>query len=153
MALAQGNQVMLRPVGDSNNGFVLAAWGGDCAGTANTSNCIVTMDAQKNVTATFSNMQPLTVTNTGGGVVRAGLTTNPAGNILNPSIDCGSGCTSQTNTYPFDASVVIQAFPYFPNLVTWGGACSGTGRGVNTCIITRIRGAATVSASFAPPLP
>jgi predicted outer membrane repeat protein len=35
----------------ANAGFILAGWSGDCSGTAD---CIITMDAAKNVTATFA---------------------------------------------------------------------------------------------------
>ena len=84
-----------------SEGSTFAGWLGACSGTGT---CIVTMDGDKAVTATFAASAPsqytLTVlkSGTGGGTV----TSNPSG------INCGSDCSE---TYNQGISVILTATP------------------------------------------
>jgi hypothetical protein len=103
-------------------GSTFAGWSGACSGSGA---CLVTMDAPKAVTATFT-LNPvnyvLTVTKPGTGT--GTVTSSPAG------IDCGATCSA---SYP-DGTVVTLTASNAPGSVFtgWGGACSGTG----ACMVT-----------------
>ncbi|MES2884543.1 MAG: DUF4394 domain-containing protein [Pseudomonadota bacterium] len=111
-------------------GFSFQGWGGTCSGSAS---CVVTMDADKTVTAAFvtSNVT-LTVNKLGNGTV----TSSPAG------INCGSDCTE---SYARGATVTLTAAAGATDTFQgWsGGGCSGTG----TCT-PALNGDVTVTASF-----
>ena len=82
------------------NGYVFSGWSGACTGTGT---CTVTMNAAKNVTATFSKAQStstytLKVVLTGSGTV----TSTPAG------INCGTVCSA---VFPTSTSVSLKAIP------------------------------------------
>jgi hypothetical protein len=102
-------------------GSQFAGWSGACGGKGN---CIVTMDAAKSVTATFTLINPpstftLTVTKSGQGAVVS--TTPPS-----PSINCGGACSAD---YPSGTLVTLTATPSAGWIFAgWGGACSGTGQ-------------------------
>jgi Divergent InlB B-repeat domain len=119
-----------------DTGSRFAGWAGACTGTGD---CKVTMDAAKNVTATF-NLIPkfaLTVTKTGAGTISS----SPVG------IDCGATCTSS-----FDQNTVVTLTPTPGSGISflgWTGACTGIG----ACTVT-MNALKSVSASFEPtPLP
>lgn len=108
----QGTIVSLSAV--AANGFTFQAWGGACSGATS---CVVTMDANKVVTATFiSNNVTLSLTKAGNGRV----TSAPAG------IDCGSTCSA---SYARNSSVTLTATGLGADVFQgWsGGGCSGTG--------------------------
>ena len=86
-----------------------AGWSGACTGT---STCTVTMDAAKNVTATFTRRTYiLTVTRTGSGTI----TSTPLG------IYCGAACSA---TYDAGATVTLTATPDADaTFAGWSGAC------------------------------
>ena len=113
-------------------GSTFAGWtGGGCSGTGG---CTVTMDAAKNVTATFT-LQPLalTVAKAGGG--GGTVTSTPAG------IDCGSTCSANFGS---GASVALAAAPAAGSFFAgWSGACTGTG----ACNVT-MSAARNVTATF-----
>jgi uncharacterized repeat protein (TIGR02543 family) len=126
----QATSVVLTATAASGSSF--AGWSGACTGTGT---CTVTMDAIKNVTATFkTNVVPtfaLTVTKSGSGTISSA----PAG------IDCGATCTSS-----FDQAkvVTLTATPAVGSSFTgWTGACTGTA----TCVVT-MDAAKTVTATF-----
>ena len=110
-------------------GYVLAGWGGACQGTGA---CVVPMDANKSVTASFMGgpRQTLSVGRTGYGLVSS----NVAG------ISCGADCTED---YPINTVVTLT--PSSGTFQGWGGACSGTG----VCRVT-MSAARSVTAAFAP---
>jgi hypothetical protein len=114
-------------------GSTFTGWsGGGCSGTGT---CVVTMDAAKNVNATF---EPITYTLT---VTRAGagsgtVTSAPAG------INCGSTCTA---SFSGGTMITLTASPSSGTFTGWTGACSGTG----TCTLT-MDAAKSVTATFAP---
>ena len=126
-----GSTVTLTVAPTGNSTFT--GWSGACTGTGN---CVVTTDAARSVTATFTAPVTftLTVNRTGNGLV----TSNPGG------ISCGSGCTSVplNPDTRITLTVVPAAGAPFQN---WGGACSGT---QTTCTLT-LDGNKTVSANFA----
>ncbi len=104
-----GTQVTLTATPDAATS-TFTGWSGACT----SSPCVVTMDAAKSVTATFSRIQytlSVTKAGTGGGTV----TSSPAG------IDCGPTCSAA-----FDATTVVRLTPTPDATSTfsgWSGAC------------------------------
>ncbi|HQR11684.1 MAG TPA: hypothetical protein PLW68_10185, partial [Casimicrobiaceae bacterium] len=99
-----------------------------------TGSCVVTVDAAKSVTATFTLPSfVLSVASAGNG---AGLvTSNPAG------INCGATCSA---SYTSGTVVTLTAAPTAPSVFAgWSGACSGTG----SCVVT-VDAAKSVTATF-----
>ena len=117
-----GTEVTLTAVPET--GRLFSGWSGDCTGLGN---CVVQLDADKNVTATFTTTSfPLVVTlaGTGGGTV----TSAPTG------IDCPGTCTS---LFPYGIVVTLTATPdRFSEFAGWSGSCEGTGP---TCSLTMDR--------------
>jgi hypothetical protein len=110
-------------------------WTGDCSGMANA--CVIPMDANKTVTATFTagGELLLNVSKTGAGKV----TSSPSG------IDCGTTCSKG---FPKDSTVTLTAVPdnvAGSKFIDWTGACSGVS---TTCTVT-MDAAKTVTAKFA----
>jgi uncharacterized repeat protein (TIGR02543 family) len=106
--------VTLTAIPDPGASFV--TWGGGCAASGSNPVCVVTMDGNKNVTATFLQQDfTLAVTRVGSGTV----TSNPTG------IDCGLDCASLfAGGTPVTLSAVSGPGWTF---VGWEGACTGTG--------------------------
>ena len=104
-------------------GSTFTGWSGACAGTGG---CVVTMDAAKTVTATFSlNSYPLATATTGTG--SGSVTLNPAG-----------------GTYGHGTVVTVTNTPATGSTFTdWSGACAGTGG----CVVT-MDAAKAVTATF-----
>ena len=103
-------------------GEVFTGWSEDCSGTAP---CVLTMDADKSVTATFiTPPRTLTVTKAGDG--EGIVVSNPAG------IDCGTTCSTQYG----DGTVVILSASPSPGSTFegWSGVCAGTA----TCVLTML---------------
>ncbi len=112
-----------------STGSTFTGWsGGGCIGTGT---CMVTMDAAKTVTATFTlKKYTLTVNKTGTGTV----TSTPTG------INCGTTCSKD---YDHGTMVALTATPATGwSFSSWGGACSGT-----TCNLT-MDAAKSVTATF-----
>ena len=105
--------------------FVFTGWSGACSGSNAT--CVVTMDAAKSVTATFTAQYSLFVTTLGNGTVSASPTSSTskylAGTVVRLTATAGSD--SQFSS--------------------WSGACSGT---ATTCDVT-MDAAKSVTATFA----
>ena len=112
-------------------GFTFSGWSGDCSGTGA---CQVTLNAPRNVSATFTQItHSLTVSKTGSGTI----TSNPSG------INCGSTCN---NSYNYGTVVTLTANPDAGySFSGWSGGCSGTG----TCGVT-LDANRNVSATFTP---
>lgn len=116
-------------------GSTFTGWsGGGCSGTGT---CVVTMDAAKTVTATFT-LNQYTLTTSRAGTGSGSITSAPAG------INCGADCTE---LYNHGTSVTLTATPDgSSNFAGWsGGGCSGTG----TCVVS-MTAATTVTATFTP---
>ncbi len=155
-----GTVVTLTATPDSGSTF--EGWSGACTGTGT---CVVTMDGDKAVTATFESTLPppttftLTVSKAGSGsgtvtseVVNAivgsdlelgdmsvgtgnDVTADPAG------ISCGSDCSEN---YESGTVVSLTAMPASGSTFAgWSGACTGTG----TCLVT-MDGDKAVTATF-----
>ncbi|TAJ18472.1 MAG: YncE family protein, partial [Dehalococcoidia bacterium] len=122
-----GAVVTLTATPDATSTFT--GWSGACTGTGS---CVVTMDAAKSVTATFTKrVYPLTVARVGAGTV----TSTPGG------IFCGAACSA---TFDSGTVVTLTATPDATSTFTgWSGACTGTG----SCVVT-IDAAKTVTATF-----
>ncbi|MDP2829977.1 MAG: hypothetical protein Q8O37_15405 [Sulfuricellaceae bacterium] len=116
-------------------GYYFTGWSGDCTGTGS---CVATMDAYRNVTATFKAVYPLTVTLLTSGPVVGRVVSSPVG------IFCGSDFIDCSENYVVDTTVTLTATPesgyYFAG---WGGDCSGTG----SCVVT-MNVARSVTATF-----
>ena len=131
---AQDRTVTLTATADEDS--VFSGWSGACSGT---SDCTVTMDATKTVTATFEPSSSiasytLTVDNDGDG--SGTVTSSPAG------INCGTDCQQD---YAENTTVTLTATPDAGSAFDgWsGGGCSGTGN----CALT-ITADTTATATF-----
>ena len=111
-------------------GSSFMGWGVDCSGSGT---CLLTLDASKTVTATFTaSTFPLTVTKMGPGTVTS---TSDTG------IACGATCS---HGYPFSTMVTLTAAPDSgAAFVGWSGDCAGSA----TCTVTVDR-ARSVTATF-----
>jgi len=111
-----GQTVTLTVVADANS--IFTGWSGDCSGTDAAAN--VAMTAYRRCTATFQpGTMVLTVGKTGAG--NGALTSNPAG------IDCGAGCSSDSQAFPTGSTISLSAEPDANSLFEgWSGNCSGT---------------------------
>jgi len=124
-------EVTLSPAAATGSTFT--GWSGACTGTGD---CVVTMDAAKSVTATFTlNIYTLTVSKTGDG--SGTVTSTPAG------IDCGSDCSED---YDYNTQVTLTADADTGSIFTgWSGSCTG----ISDCIVT-MDAAKSVIAEFEP---
>lgn len=135
--IAGGSSITLTATADAGSAF--AGWSGACSGT---DTCALTMDADREVTASFSRLPPgsalvkLEFAGKGTGHVRS----SPAG------IDCPGAC-SMTLPSGTNISFTAQA-DTGSNFVGWGGACSGPG----VCSFNA-SGDQTVWADFEPKSP
>jgi len=124
-----GTQVTLTATPSAGSTFT--GWSGACSGTGS---CVVTMDAAKSVTATFT-LQQLTLTVSKAGTGSGTVTSSPAG------INCGTTCSAAYNS---GTSVTLTATSAAGSTFTsWSGACSGTG----SCVVT-MNAARSVTATF-----
>jgi hypothetical protein len=123
--------VTLSAVADTGSTFT--GWSGEgCTGTGT---CIVTVNAVKSVTATFTlNQYQLSVNK--GGTGSGTVSSNPAG------IACGSTCAAN---YNYNTSVTLSAVADTGSTFTgWSGeGCTGTGN----CVVT-VSAAKSVTANF-----
>jgi Tol biopolymer transport system component len=126
-AYLAGTVVTLTATPEAN--AVFAGWTGPCTGTGT---CVVTMNGDVAVTATFDTAN-VTVTKAGDG--SGTVTSSPAG------IDCGNDCTEP---YLPGTNVTLTAVPAARSVfVGWSGACTGTG----ACVIAAASDA-SVTATF-----
>jgi hypothetical protein len=133
-AYAFGTQVTLTATAGAGSTF--AGWTG--AGCSGAGTCVVTVDAAKTVTATFTLNEALTVTKTGTGALHGTVTSAPAG------IACGNDCSENFGVgtmVTLTATVTAGAATF----TGWSGACSGT---TPTCVVT-VAGATNAIAAFA----
>src|SRR2546421_42792 len=129
--LPVGTQVHLVAVPDSGASFV--AWSGACSGTGG---CDLTLDADREVSATFASaplpppdQRRLTVTVTGG------------------ALDCGASSSTCDVMVASGTAVTLTASPASDaRFASWGGACSGTS---TNCDLT-LRADVQVTAEFQP---
>jgi len=107
----------------ANTGSTFTEWSGVCSGNGS---CVVTMDAAKSVTATFT-LEQYTLTTATDGTGTGSLILDPAGGIYEYG-------TAVTVTHSADAGSTFTE---------WSGACSGNG----SCVVT-MDAAKTVTATF-----
>ncbi len=109
---AENEMVTLTAAPAQGSDFV--GWGGDCTGTGD---CMVTMDAARNVSATFDGIA-YSVTVQLGGQGGGQVVSNPAG------IDCGASCQA---AFGQGTMLELTATPDASSMFSgWGGACAGT---------------------------
>jgi hypothetical protein len=127
-----GTTVTLTAKPDAGSAFM--GWSGDCSGAQLT--CTVSIDAVRNVGASFAKEKKLAVGLHGRGAV----TSAPAG------IDCGITCSA---LFPPGTAIALTPTPQDGwTFVRWEGACTGTAE----CAIT-LSVDAVVQAFFAPVFP
>ncbi len=115
----------------ADTGSTFMGWTGDCIGTVP---CVITIDAAKNVTATFSLITYTLTVNKAGDSVGT-VTSDPAG------IDCGLTCTV---AYDYGTVVTLtQQTITGTAFGGWQGDCNGMG----LCVVT-ISGNQSVTATF-----
>ena len=112
----------------SATGYVLTSWTGSGACTGTTNPCAVIMDADKAITANFTEEFTLTTD-------------------VNPGV---GGSITPTGRHPSGTQVLVTASPSGDyGLASWSGACSGEGV-ANPCTVT-MDSDKTVTANFALP--
>jgi uncharacterized repeat protein (TIGR01451 family) len=124
-----------------DSGSLLQSWGGACSGTPNSQlSCVVTMNADTTVSATFVLGITLNVSVTGGG---SGTVTSNDG-----SISCGDtgGACSSLNLPGTQVSLIATPSTG-SQFSSWSGACSGTSP--NSCGVT-LNSNQTVTATITP---
>jgi len=139
-AYSYGTNVTLTAAADSGSAFY--GWSGDCTGT---STCQVTIDAVKNVSASFLTQDtPALITSkkgTGKGKIKSTSAMLASSVATTSSIDCGDVCVQQ---FENATKITLTAEPESGSTFAgWEGACSGTG----TCVVT-VNAATTVTATF-----
>jgi hypothetical protein len=127
-----GQSVTLTPTPALGSAFT--GWSGACTGLGT---CTVTMDAAKNVTATFQPTFTLTVTAPAPGT--GTITSNVGGLVCPPSGTCAVSFVTGTLVTLTATPATGYAFG------GWTGACLGTG----TCVVT-VNGPIFVAALFDP---
>ncbi len=131
VAFAEGTTVTLTATAVA--GSVFSGWSGECSGTGN---CVLTLDSDKNATATFDQLPSfvldVTLSGNGGGVVSS----SPSG------IDCQPSCSA---SFAEGTQVTLTATPNANSTFAgWSGAgCSGSG----DCTVT-LNADTTVDAAF-----
>jgi hypothetical protein len=117
---------------DPAENYVFSGWtGGGCEGVGR--DCMITMDAARSVSATFSPI--LSVSVTGNGLVSAGT----------GAINCGQGATVCSAPFAQGTSVTLVATPALGSTFTgWTGACGGS---ATTCTVLMSK-AESVTATF-----
>jgi hypothetical protein len=158
---ANGERLRLRAV--AAPGAHMSAWGGRCEGVPATHNCLVTMDFNKVVSATFEET-PRSSTcpvNSSCDPVEDGtvftVRVYGAGSVVAPKMRSFAELTCETNLSagrscpdfwrPKGEWIDLKAAPrYGGTFLGWGGVCSGTG----TCHFRNVRRASgtIISARF-----
>jgi uncharacterized repeat protein (TIGR02543 family) len=117
-------------------GATFQGWSGACSGLSTV--CTITMNTDRQVTATFSGG----TAGGGGSTIPLTVSVTGSGSVTGPGISCTSFCTS--NVTP-NTIVTLTATPAAGATFNgWGGPCSGT---LPTCTIT-VASVQTVTASF-----
>jgi List-Bact-rpt repeat protein/galactose oxidase-like protein/Kelch motif protein len=117
--------------------YLFAGWSGACSGS---NSCVVTLNANATVTATFVPASSVPVT-LSVQVTGSGTVTAPPG-----SINCGVACSSP---FVYGTSVTLTATPtQGGSFLGWSGACSGTGSCVVVMNSSQSVGAAFSSVTF-----
>ncbi len=124
------------------NGSDFTGWSGGCSGTGT---CTVTMDAARDVTATFArHAYQLTLykIGTGDGTVVSTASSVPSA----PAINCALGCTfASTSFYNNDRPTLTASAPVSSTFAGWSGACTGTN---TTCDLGNFNSNQVVTATF-----
>ena len=126
-----GTTVTLTASPNGSSGFT--GWGRDASTCGTTNPCVLTMNSDRTVSASFMSYT-LKASKTGNGT--GIISTSPSG------ISCGTLCS---HGFPPGTVTAFSAAPLTGSAFTgWGGACSGT---TNPCMVTA-DGNKSVTASF-----
>jgi lysophospholipase L1-like esterase len=116
----------------ASSGSTFAGWNGACSGSGA---CVVSMTAQRMVTATFNSGANFALSVARAGTGTGTVTSIPAG------INCGTTCTAD---YTAGISVTLTATPMSGSTFAgWSGACTGTA----TCVVPMTQ-ARSVTATY-----
>lgn len=121
-----------------DSGWSFGGWGGACSGTGT---CQITMNANKSVTATFSQNPVLTVNFAGTGT--GTVTSTPAG------INCGTVCAA---SFARDTQVVLTVTPAADSTVSSWSGCDSVSLDRRTCTVN-MTGNRTVTVTLTRTLP
>ncbi len=138
LAFTKDSQVTLTAV--AATGSVFDGWSGPCTGTGV---CMVAVDADKSVTATFTAKRRFTLrASKTGGASNSYIRSNPA------AITCPSTCDATFDEgTPVELSVVLLGNDGF---TSWGGDCAGQ---TGNCRLTMTKDmTVSVTLNVAPPL-
>jgi streptogramin lyase len=131
-----GKTVILKAT--SAYGSTFSGWTG-CESEPTPTECSVTMEAAKSVTAEFAAKPTATLTVDKLGTGTGTVTSKPK------AISCATTCTTQDATVPTEAEVILKEKPATGmTFEGWTGACVGAGE---TCTVS-LSGAGTVHAKF-----
>ncbi|MFM8529028.1 MAG: InlB B-repeat-containing protein, partial [Ilumatobacteraceae bacterium] len=124
-------------------GKTFTGWTGCDAASGAT--CTMTMDSAKTLSASYATVNHvLTAITMPNGAVK----TVTALNTPTSGLNCGSGQTDCTESYAYNTSVKVQAFPETGyTFSSWGGACAGE---ATTLCTTSMTAAKSVWAYFTP---
>ena len=113
------------------SGYAFTGWTDGCTGSQST--CTVQMDTARNVTATFEQLVPISLSVSGAGTVSGG------------GLSCGPGPQTCTGSVPPDSTLTLTGTPTSGGTVSWSG-CSSTAGAI--CSIDVTTNALSVTASF-----
>jgi hypothetical protein len=113
----------------------LLNWGGSCGGR--NTNCTVTMNGDRSVSATFAELPGVTVSTDGGGGHVAG------------DVPCGENSDCGPIRFPFGRTIRLQAVLTDANTVGWDGGCTGSGKTCTFNVGTTPGAITLVTAHFA----
>lgn len=131
---AFGSGTVVTLTATPNAGSIFTGWSGACSGTSAT--CTLDINKAKDVTASYSAGNALTITKAGSG--SGPVTSSPAG------ISCGSVCSAN---FASGTVVTLTAKANASSTFTgWSGACSGAS---TTCTVS-MDAARSVTATFQP---
>ncbi len=120
----------------------LLAWGGACSGTIQTSNCTLTIDSDKNITATFIKLPNVTV--------NGQRVTGSSVSLTNATISVDPAPNASASSYRAGTRVTLKALTGLGYVVSsWTGACAGTTS--DTCVLVT-DGDKSTNVSFGPVL-
>ena len=132
-SFSSGTQVTLTASPSANSSF--EGWTGACSGTS--SNCIVTLSANQQVTATFADASAPVLSVSSAGTGTGTITSSPSG--INCPTNCSASFSAGTQVTLTEAPAANSTFAGWT-----GGGCSGTS---SSCKVT-LTANQTVTATF-----
>src|SRR5579885_82668 len=150
---AAGSQVRLTAKAAGGESFT--GWSGACSG--HTATCTLTMNAAKNVTATFTGATSGGGGGGGGAAPALTVSVSGPGRVTGAGLACGNGAQTCSTSVTAGLAVTLTATPASgATFAGWGGPCHGTSRlchfvaTADTSIVATFRGAGGPSPAGRP---